>query len=204
MVVQWTGKLWPLAESQCVALLALELMWPLAHQISDVRNTAYHQAPQRKEFQKATTERSEAGSRIPCPSSIWVTGCRLSEIGLLWWSPHWTGRDAFMEKEHCVAFSHMQIIHSLPQQELLTGWSSMKGGREWRRDWEREEERHRESTGGKNREKERLTGSAPLLPLAIKEVRTQSDGGGEREGPTYASSSAARQLNPYITGSSQT
>ncbi|KAF3860668.1 hypothetical protein F7725_000923 [Dissostichus mawsoni] len=29
-------------------------------------------------------------------------------------------RDAFMEKKHCVAFSHMQIIHSLPQQELLT------------------------------------------------------------------------------------
>lgn len=31
LVVQWTGKRWPLAESQRVALSAPELMWPLPH-----------------------------------------------------------------------------------------------------------------------------------------------------------------------------
>lgn len=80
----------------------------------------------------------------------------------------------------------MQSIHSLPQQELLTGWSSMKGGRE--------REMDRERKGGKNRGKERLTGSAPLLPSAIKEVRTQR-GGGESVGPMLQ---AQLHVNPII------
>lgn len=31
LVIQWTGKRCPLAESYCMVLSALELMWPLAH-----------------------------------------------------------------------------------------------------------------------------------------------------------------------------
>lgn len=58
----------------------------------------------------------------------------------------------------------MRSLHRLPQQELLAVWSSMKGGRE----------REKIERGRKERierKKERLTGSAPLLPAAIKEER---------------------------------
>ncbi len=54
-----------------------------------------------------------------------------------------------MVKKYCVSFSDMQCIHSLPQQELLTGWSSMKGGREG------EKKIDRERKGRENREEER-------------------------------------------------
>lgn len=65
----------------------------------------------------------------------------------------------------------------------------------------RERERERgemegERKGEKNREKEKLTGSAPLLPSAIKEVRTQrGGGGGESVGPMLQ---AQLHVNPII------
>jgi len=53
----------------------------------------------------------------------------------------------------------------------------------------------RERKGARNAERKRLTSSAPLLLVAIKEVRTQR--GGEEN--MRATSSAARQTNHYIT-----
>lgn len=87
----------------------------------------------------------------------------------------------------------MQSIPFLPQQELLTGWSSMKGGRER----ERGEKIDTERKAGNNREKERdadrLSSPPPLDNLGGEDTQTR-----RREHGTHASSSAARQPNHYV------
>lgn len=94
----------------------------------------------------------------------------------------------------CISFTHMQSIHFLPQQELLTGWSSMKRGRERERaggkiDTERKAGNNRE----KERDADRLSSPPPLDNLGGEDTQTR-----RREHRTHASSSAARQPNHYV------
>ncbi|MEQ2231607.1 hypothetical protein ILYODFUR_002150 [Ilyodon furcidens] len=90
----------------------------------------------------------------------------------------------------------MQVTLSLPQQELLTGWSSMKGGRKRGEQNDREERRDREEKKRK-RKKEILTGSPPS-PLASNPIHSNQEGE-DTEGRRREELQAQLHVNPIIT-----
>lgn len=83
----------------------------------------------------------------------------------------------------------MQSVHSLIQQELLTGWSSVKRGEQTERG--REERTQRKQESMHERKQERKDAPLPFFPFG-------NQGGEDMEG-RRGRSSAARQPNHYTT-----